>query len=460
MRRWLSAILLAGMVGVMPSHALAGMSLSDAVRATLAKHPTFKAFLADRDITGFQLKQAQGRLLPQVSVTGDIGAQYVDKPNSLSAANNKRWRLRRQIGVNASQVLFDGWDRANDIYKNAARVDAASYAIIDSAESLALQAVEAFLDVRRHRILLSLSRQNIHRHARIMSLISQRVRGGKAPRSDLTQARERLLAARAVKVEIERALAEARAKFRKVVGRNPHRLTRTGYPRGIPRTKAAAIRLALAGNPAIKALTASVDAARFEKKQKYAEFMPQFSLEGSVKAGRNLDGTPGRNVDVRGGLTLRWNLFDGNQKVNRVREYRARLRKAKYQRAARAREVVEVVEKNWANYVLRRKRLGIISQQVYTNQRVVATYREEYELSKRSLLDLLDSESALFNNRFQRVSEEVVQFFSGFRLLATLGRLNRSLGVRLPAGTLVRARAQAKKPLGPFNIKISPLTGQ
>ena len=89
--------------------------------------------------------------------------------------------------------------------------------------------------------------------------------------------------------------------------------------------------------------------------------------------------------------------------------------------------------------------------------KVVQAYKQEYELSKRSLLDLLDSESALFSSRFQLISVNAVRLFSAYQLLATMGQLLDTLGIAAPVEAVAGHRAQSRKHLGIFNIKIEPL---
>ena len=55
--------------------------------------------------------------------------------------------------------------------------------------------------------------------------------GGKVPRSDVDQAIERIAAADAIIAQIEQSLAEAKAKFRQVVGNEPKKLESVAYPK-------------------------------------------------------------------------------------------------------------------------------------------------------------------------------------------------------------------------------------
>ena len=61
------------------------------------------------------------------------------------------------ISAELTQVLFDGWDRSNDIYRSAATVDAAALRLLERSEALGLDAVEAYIDVQRHTQILGVA---------------------------------------------------------------------------------------------------------------------------------------------------------------------------------------------------------------------------------------------------------------------------------------------------------------
>ena len=86
----------------------------------------------------------------------------------------------------------------------------------------------------------------------------------------------------------------------------------------------------------------------------------------------------------------------------------------------------------------------------------MTAYAEEYKLAKRSLLDLLDSESSRFGTEIQLVSQEYIQLFTAYRILGTLGRILQTLNVAAPAEGEANQR-QAVKASGPFSVHLEPL---
>ena len=442
------------------STGVSALSLREAVQHTVHTNPSVASAQADRRATGFELRQAQGRLLPQIDLSADVGYQKIDRPNGLGADVNDRWFAREQGTINVRQVLFDGWDRANDIYKNAARLDASAWRLLERSQALGLNAVETYIDVRRYTRLVEIAVDNVRRHKAILRIVVERRDGGKSSDGEVNQAEQRVAATEAAVAEIKQALLESRARFLQVIGRKPGRTQVVRFPKRLPRTKSGAVKIAITDNPTIRAAEADIDVARYERDQNDSAYFPQVSLEGTGVFGNDVNATPGKSEDLFGRVVVSWNIFDGLITTNRRRALTARWGQAQRERDARVREVRESVERAWASYIQGGERVKSFRKQEKLNRDLVKSYLEEYQLSKRTLLDLLDSENALFQSRIQLSSVYAVHLFSSYQLLASMGDLLERLGVTPPAEVVADHRVQSQKSFGIFKIDIEPLRKQ
>ncbi|MFN0262802.1 TolC family outer membrane protein [Tepidamorphus sp. 3E244] len=431
------------------------MSLKEAVSQAVMTHPTVNAARAGRRASGYELKVSQGALYPTVGLSADAGQQYVDRPNSLDAEDNQKWRPRRQATLSVRQVLFNGHQRANEIYRAAAVLDSAAIRVLSTAELLALDAVEAYIDYRRHAMLLALARANVDRHIEIRGLVQELVSGGKAPDSDGNQAIERVAAANAVRAQVEKAFLDARAKFKRVIGIHPGRTSPVPFPANLPPSARVAVEIGVSNNPAIEAARIRAEATQFELEKAKGTMLPTIALEGLATYGENVNGIDGRNLDVTGQVTLNWSIFDGHIRRNRERALSERVTQHQLEADARTREIAEAIERAFAGYVTGGTRVASLQEQVQANNRTVTAYREEYQLGKRSLLDLLDGENSRFNAEFQYQSAAAVRYFAAYQLLAHMGRLLSTLGVAPPPEALADHLQQSRESL--FHINIEPL---
>lgn len=409
-------------------------SLREAVELAVNTNPRVTAAQANRRATDEVLRQAQGRFFPEVDVNADYGKQRIHRPRGLGPDVNDVWRYRRQATVSVRQALFDGFDRAYDYYRSQARITAASHRILARSEAVGLSVVEAYIDVLRHKDLLRLAQENVGRHEQLMGLIQERFDGGKAPIGDVEQTRERLEAAKSLVGQIKISLETSKAKYRNAVGEDPVRLQNVGYAPGVPPQVDEVVSLAVQNNPRIRAAEAQIDIADFDKKQFRSSLFPQLSLEGSRTWGKEIEGTPDRNDEIEGKIVLTWKLFDGGVRRARERELSERYAESIAEQHILHRDIKQQIEIAWARFSTGREQLGAIRRQAEQNSKVIAAYREAYNANRRSLLDVLDAESAGFGSQFELSNVRALHLFSSYELLAHMGLLLERLDVSAPPG--------------------------
>ncbi len=457
-RYWLrAAVLCAVALMAADSSPVQAQTLGDAVRRAVATNPTIKSSSANRRAVNYELDQATGRLMPQLSMSASLQAQNIDRPEGISAGNNTL-RARRAVSAKIRQVVFDGWDRANQIYRSEARIDSAAMRVLAASEAVGLDAVETYIDVIRHRRLLALADANIKRHKEILNLVNVRYKGGNSPVSDLDQTKERLAGAQAVHAEIRSALQSAEARYAEVVGQRPGKLRSIPIPNhathGLQRT----VNNALARNSILLALRSDIVAAEHERNQSKSDYYPQVFLEGEAIYGKDIDGTPGRNNELRGGVVLSWNLFDGRTRTARVGELSERVVQRVADLERRERDVIKQIETSWAKYTNGHARVAALKSQVASNSKIIRTYLDEYQLSKRSILDVLDAENTRFRVRFDLSSADAIKRFAIYQVVALTGQILDVFGVEAPKEAIpLSDLAPARSLGGNHDLVIQPL---
>lgn len=404
-------------------------TLAEAVQQAVLTNPKIEAAQANRRATEYSFRQAKGRFLPEVELNADFGQQRINRPEGIAPDINDTWMDRRQATISIRQVLFDGWDRANDIYRTRANISAASFRVLSRSEMVGLNSVEAYIDVVRHNELLRLSEDNLRRHRALLKIIRERYDGGRAPIGDLEQTIERVEAAKALVAQIKVARETAMAKYKNAVGVQATNLKPVKYATGIPKSVAEVTDRAIRNNPRVKEAASETQASYFDKEQFRSTLYPQVYLEGNASRGEDLEGTPGQNDELEAKVVLRWKLFDGGVRKNRVSELNERYAEKIADQMVLVREITQEVEIAWTRLVDGKAQVDAMRTETNQNARVVATYRDEYDANRRSLLDLLDAENARFASQFELSNVTALHVFSSYELLAQMGVLLKTLGV-------------------------------
>lgn len=421
-----------------PCLAQSTLTLEQAIRKAVATNPRVGEAAANRRAVDQELRAVQGALLPQVRLQAEYGNERFRAFDRVGTTNSNEWRKAGgEVGVVASQLLFDGFATIHEIYRQMARSDAAGWRAYERAELVALDTAEAFLDVIRYSQSVAHANLNVAAHERLAANVSQRFSGGRAGRGDSQQVQERLAAAKAVRAELMTRLEASKAAFRRAVGSEPTRLTLGHRISGLPSSRQAALEQTIAGNPTLRAATSDVTAAERQYDSSAGLFLPRVSLEARAKTGRDSSENIGKFDEASGKLRVEWNIFSGGSDTARRTELAERVAENRMRLDSLRRAAFESVDRAWGVRSYAGARVGSLQAQVAAAQQVVAAYRGEYELGQRTLLDLLNAENDLFNAKLSLEGARAVTVFADYQLLATTGQLIARLRVSAP----VEARA-------------------
>ncbi|MAL80511.1 MAG: hypothetical protein CMN55_15635 [Sneathiella sp.] len=425
----LSASILAAVVGSFLTVGIArSETLGEAVQQTVSTYPEIGEASANRRAIDQELNQAEGLYLPTLDLDAGIGYEWTDTVT----IDNEDLR-RTESSLMLIQTLYDGGFRSAEVDRQGNRVESAAYRVRERAEAIALDAVRAYLDTLRSLEIVELARENVEKHRRTLGEIQERVRAGQSGIGDDQQALARVAAAEDTLVETQRALDDAEISYQRVVGAPPANLQQPTFNDSvIPARVEDIIALALQHNPDILFASSDIKTSEAEIRASQAGYYPTVNLEVSASADNNIDGVRGHNDDMLAMLRLRYNLYRGGIDEGREKEAIARKSETEQRKRRFERLVEEEVRKSWSALARSQARSTVLAAAVAANREVAATYREEFSIGQRDLLDLLYADNELFNSQTSLVTVDYSVRFAKYRLLATMGMLNSTLGVTLP----------------------------
>ena len=429
-------------------------SIVDAINQAVQSNPGVGEAAADRRATEAGLRQSQGALLPQVRIDASHGLEKFSQNDVTPPPQGNDQTLHAsQASLTIRQTLFDGMSSINEIWRQAARVDAAAYRVHERTELIALDAAEAYIEVIRFTRLLTISNDNLAAHRKLAENVEARFKGGRSGEGDLQQVRERVAAAEAQVADFRTSLDQARATYRKVVGLEPFNLRAPGRLGSLPPTKDDALAVALKFNPTIRAAQADARAAKYAFHETAGSFVPNLAFEGRAMRGKNADEIFGRQSDESAKLVLSWDVFTGGQNSWKRAEMAERYNEATMAHARLQRGALESLDKAWAARTLTSDRVAALIRQVGFDRKAIDAYTKEYELGQRSLIDLLNSENQLYVALVSLESTRAVAVFADYQLLAAMGQLLSYLKTPAP----MDAAPLDTIPLAVFPTKLPPI---
>ncbi|MBJ6987928.1 MULTISPECIES: TolC family outer membrane protein [unclassified Devosia] len=430
MNSLLKSALLAGIAFVMPLSAQA-MGLREAVQTALDSNPQIGAAIQNHDAIGFELRQAEGLWAPRVDLEASTGIQYLNTPSRRATGIENDALYPSQVGVTARWDLYDGGFRDAELARQAARVDSASYRVLERSEFIALQIARVYYQVLLQQQIVNLTRQNASFHEGVASDVSSAIENGQLTEADRLQSIERLAAARARVTEAGVELAAAQIEYKTLVGLMPGAVN--APPRassGIPGSLEIAVANAIVNNPRVKTAGADINAASALVEQAASDFMPKIQLEGRAATGYDVSGAHEWQNDLSARVSLRWNIYDGGIARNHVQEEMRRENEAKMVFDQTAREVEQAVRESWLRMKSQAELSRVYNEQLNSSSGLVDSYREQFTIGERSLLDLLDSQNTRFNVQILQETARYSVMFAEYRVLAASGTLIDFLGVQ------------------------------
>ncbi|MBE2191446.1 MAG: TolC family outer membrane protein [Alphaproteobacteria bacterium] len=408
-------------------------TLRDAIGVGVLTHPKTETVENNRRATDEELQQAKALYLPSVDFRADTGYESIfSDPDGSVEGHSDLWRSQGSLTL--TQMLFDGFDTHYENERQRQRVRSASHRVRETAEFLALDIVESYLDVLRQRELLAISVENLNQHRAIMGQIEDSTGAGRSTMADVEQTKARVASAVAQESAVRQSLRNAEAKYRSLVGDVPQPdLNRPVAPQNLLESNVDdEVKQVLTHSPTLDIKEADVNVAEAEWKQSKATLYPQVDFQAGASAGDNLSGVEGRTQEASALLVANWNLYRGGGDEARIREHVYRHAQSKNDRNDVARSVESDVRQTWANMMAAGERSEAFRQQAEANAMVVQAYKDQFNLDRRTLLDVLDSQNEWFVSRSNAINNSYLEMFAVYRLLALRGSLLPAMGVPYP----------------------------
>jgi adhesin transport system outer membrane protein len=406
-------------------------SLTEAVDKTIRTNPTVLANANYRRSVDKTIDQARAGYYPQVDLNLGIGRERTE--NNATAPGH-RHLTRGEAGINASQMLYDGFATKSSIEQTQSLAESAGYGVFDTAETTSLRAVQVYLDVLRRQDLLTLTEANQESHARIFSQIEQRSQSGVGNSADLEQTKGRLALSEANLTSNQGNLQDAMSSYNRVVGNMPESLADPGLDccDKAPATVEDAMAVAYHQHPALRSAMAQHEAALAQEQGAEAPFHPRVDFELGARADNDLDGEKGHEKEVLAMLRLRYNLLNGGADKARLEETEFLSQQAREEANIAMRDVEQDVRLAWNSLDNLSHQLPILKQRMESAEQTRSAYQQQFNLGQRTLLDLLDTENEVLTASTDYTNAYYDHLYACYWLAETMGKLLENLELEAP----------------------------
>ncbi|MGL3823450.1 TolC family protein [Sphingopyxis sp. R3-92] len=417
------------------------ISMQNVMAVAIDSNPQINQAEMNKQAIEFELEQAKGLYLPRVTLEMSAGIRRLENATrrNLGIADDELYPV--EMSMRAEQTLIDFGRRRGEKLRQAARVDGAALRVVERSEFIALQTARQYLDVLLQQRVVAAAEDNMTFHNSLVSDLSSGVTAGSISVADLQQAQERAKAASVRVAEAKEALTNAKIELLALSGLEVNEVQMpSAMTEKLPTSLSEAVGLTRTKHPKVLEAQADVDASNAEAKKAKGDFFPTIGLELSGRVGDDIDAFRGETNDLLGRVVMRWDLFDGGinrakyqEMVRRASESRFRLHETERNAEADTRRAWNSRETQTAVF------RDLVDQSKSTDELLVS-YREQFSVGRRSLLDVLDAQNTRFNVQVRAETARFSEIFAAYQVLASTNSFLEAFNLTAPESRRVYAR--------------------
>ena len=363
-------------------------SLSDALVAAYRNSDLLESNRAILRGTDEGVAQAVSKLRPTLALAGSLNQDWRSSQGGSGSSDQGTGTLQLTI----EYLLWDGGSRRSSLAAAKQAVLAGRQTLKSVEQRVLLDAVAAYLDVRRAIEILALEENNFRVISRELQAARDRFALGQITRTEVSVAEARLAATRSGVALRQGELEIAREIYRLATGQYPGDLESTPPPPSIPETLSDVVDIAMRLHPSILASRHTANAAELTYQAADTILSPRVTLGGSLSTRRTYDSMGSSTNSAGVSISAVIPLYDGGGGFAGVRRLRASADQAKADLHRSALVVSQNVASAWARLQIAESSIEARTEQVESADLAFRGISVEASLGQRTILDVLDAE--------------------------------------------------------------------
>ncbi|WNL15887.1 TolC family outer membrane protein [Arcobacter cryaerophilus gv. pseudocryaerophilus] len=412
------------------------LTLKETLNEVLETNPVVQERLKNLNETREDLNIAKSEWLPSLDYRGTIGRNNSgDLKDSGNSSFNHTVRdssySHYTNSLKLTQNIFNGFSTTEKINYQEARVFGAAYHYLENANDIAFNMTQAYIDLLRSYQLLQNAKDNVVINKKIYEDVQSLYDQGLTTKSEMTKIYASLSLANSNLVVQQNNTMDKEFKFKRLYGRsvNVGTLEVPKLDLAMPESKQRATMIAIQNNPSMIVSSYNIKGAQALYREKKSKFMPSVDIEAEQMFNDYTKDNGFDSADDRQRIyaVLNWNLFKGGAHSADLQKSRSTINKELELQRDLKRQTIEGLELSWSAYEMLGKQLTELYKYYEYSEETLSSYQSEYELGRRTLLDLLSAQNDLISSKAQIINAQMDRLFAQYRILDAMGMLVSSV---------------------------------
>ena len=420
------------------SSSLFAQDLQMTVKEVLSTNPVVQERLKNYNSTKEDIAVAQAGYYPKLDLSIGVGLENnqkrtnVDGGTTLQDPDSSAGTLVDsstmsvyQTSLKYTQNIFAGFETNAQVSQQKHRTVSAAYSYIEKANDTSFKTVDSYLQVMRNKELLDTAKANVEINKEIFKKVKKLYDAGLTTLSEVNKIESSLSLAESNYVVQENTLMDVKFNMHRVLGRylNVEDMQKPELNVALPATIEDAAQYSIENNPSLLVAKYNVKLAQATFKEKKSAYYPKIDIELSQNMNQNLSGIPGDDDRFRAMAYLSYNLFNGFADQSAIQKSVSQIHQEVESKNDLRRQVLEGLNLSWAANEKLGDQLEHLKDYKKFSLKTLTLYAKEYDLGRRSLLDLLSAQNDFIGAKQQIINTEYSMLFAKYRILDAMGTL-------------------------------------
>jgi len=407
---------------LLSSQILFSQDLKTTVEEILSTNPIILERLKNYNATKEDITIAQAGYYPKIDLSLGAGHEQSDKDSPNLGEQSFDFSVY-QNSLSYTQNLFKGFETNNRVREQEHRTTSAAYNYIEKVNDTAFTMVDTYLQVMKNKELIGTAQANVDINTEIFIKVKKLYDAGLTTLSEVNKIESSLSLAKSNLVVQENTLLDVKYNLHRVLGRDldASKMSRPTLNIALPSNMDEATQFAIRNNPSLIVSEYNIKLAQASYQVSLSPYYPSFDIEISQSMNRNLSGVEGDDDRFRAMAFISYNFFNGfSDSATKQKNISNIYREIELKNQLR-RETIEGLRLSWAAYTKLKEQLVHLKDYKRFSKKTLTLYSKEYDLGRRSLLDLLSAQNDFIGSKAQIINTEYNLLFAQYRILDAMG---------------------------------------
>ncbi len=416
------------------STSLFAQDLKTTVNEVLSSNPVVQERLKNYNATKEDISIAKAGYYPKLDLSLGFGIEN----NQRQTKYNGKTRLRRngkyvsssilsvyQTSLKYTQNLFAGFKTQSNVAQQKQRTISSAYSYIEKVNDISFKMVDTYIKVMQNKELLEIAQASIDIDQEIFKKVQKLYDAGLTTLSEVNKIDSSLSLAKSNYVVQKNTLLNVTYNMQRVLGRylNLDEMEKPILNVALPASIEDAAQYAMENNPSLLVAKYDIKSAQSAYKESKSPFYPKVDIKLSQNMNNNLSGIQGHYDKFRAMAYVSYNFFNGFADKSALQKSVSKIHQQVQSKNTLRRQVIEGLNLSWAAYQQLGNQLEHLKDYKKYSLKTLTLYAKEYDLGRRSLLDLLVAQNAFIGAKQQLVNTEYSLLFAKYRILDAMGAL-------------------------------------